>query len=198
MKFAETLVRQKSRRRLWWTLVIREWLAIPLRTLFTSDRDFTCRLPLVISDAQLAYSGCAIIKASSHELCLVEYHIVMAAIAKIFHQLHVKFRLRRLSPAQVAARVIQADDQLADVIEHLPSHLRHNADISIKEREELEQRLPWIATQKTRLIVVLLYYRLAINRILQAYWIEGSTNFERARSICLSSAVGLVYSVTSF
>jgi hypothetical protein len=45
--------------------------------------------------------------------------------------------------------------------------------------------------------VVLLYYRLAINRILQTYWLEGSTNFARARSVCLSSAIGVIRSATS-
>lgn len=77
------------------------------------------------------------------------------------------------------------------MIEHLPSHLRHSADTSIYQCEELEQRLPWIATQRISLVVVLLYYRLAINRILQAFWLKA-----RPRSIRFSSAVGLAHSVT--
>lgn len=197
MNLNETLIQQEGRRRLWWTLVICEWLAIPSRTPFISDQDFLCRLPLVISDAWLVDTGCRIAKPSSQEPCPVQYHIVMAEIAKIYHQLHAKLRVRRWSATEVADFVVQADDQLADVIERLPPHLQHTADASVNVIEGLEQRLPWIATQRTSLVVVLLYYRLAINRILQTYWIEGSMNFARARSICLSSAVGLIHSVTS-
>lgn len=197
MNLTETLVQQETRRRMWWTLVICEWLAIPLRTPFTSDLDFTCRLPLVISDTQLADTDCEIIEASGQDPCPVQYHVIMAEIARIYHQLHAKLRLRKWSPTEVATFVIQADDELAGVIERLPNHLQHNDGPSVKDREELEHRLPWIATQRTSLVIVLLYYRLAINRVLQACWLEGSTNSARARSICLSSAVGLIHSATT-
>jgi hypothetical protein len=195
MHLAEPLVQQETRRRLWWTLVICEWLAIPRRTPFTSDLHFSCRLPLAIKDAELISTECGVAKTSVQEPCPVQYHIAMAEIARIYHHLHAKLRLRRWSPMDIARFVIQADDQLAGVIEHLPKHLQRDDDASVEDHE-LEQRLPWMATQRTSLVIVLLYYRLAINRTLQACWLEGSTNFARARSICLSSAVGLIHSAT--
>ncbi|KAF2638874.1 hypothetical protein P280DRAFT_491342 [Massarina eburnea CBS 473.64] len=119
----------------------------------------------------------------------------MARIATIYYQLHSKLRLRRWSPSEVANFVIQADDQLATLIEQLPPHLQN--DMGYVHHRNMEREWPWIATQRTSLIIVLLYYRLAINRVLQVYWLEGSTNYARARSICLSSAIGVVDSAVS-
>ncbi|KAF2031075.1 hypothetical protein EK21DRAFT_100012 [Setomelanomma holmii] len=112
----------------------------------------------------------------------------MAKISSRYHQLHAKLRLRRWSPSGVADFVIQADDQLAEIIEQIPSHLQTTDAPLTQEQLEIERLLPWIATQRTSLAIVLLYYRLAINRVLQTYWLEGLTNFARARSVCLSSA----------
>jgi hypothetical protein len=125
------------------------------------------------------------------EPCPVQYDIVMATIVNIYHQMHAKHRLRKWSPKAVAGFVIQAGDQLAGEIEQLPYHLKYNDNTLNEDQDQLERRLPWIATQRTSLVVVLLYYRLAVNRILQTYWLEGSTNFARAHSVCLSSAVGM-------
>ncbi|KAF2710051.1 hypothetical protein K504DRAFT_476151 [Pleomassaria siparia CBS 279.74] len=122
----------------------------------------------------------------------------MARIATIYYQLHSKLRLRPWSPSEVAEFVFHADDQLAALIEQLPPHLQNDADVAdLFQHQEKQRQWPWIATQRTSLVMVLLYYRLAINRILQAYWLEGSTNYARARSICLSSAIGVINSAVS-
>lgn len=197
MNIGESLRQQETRRRLWWTLVICEWLPIPLRTPCISDIDFNCQLPAIISDAQLADSDLGITRALDEGPRPVQYHVIMAEIATINHQLHARLRLRKWPPAAVAEFVVQADDQLANVIERLPSHLQQDDGSTPKGCEEMEQQLPWIAIQRKSLVIALLYYRLAINRILQNHWLEGSTNFARSRSICLSSAVGLIRSATS-
>ncbi|ORY18647.1 hypothetical protein BCR34DRAFT_621430 [Clohesyomyces aquaticus] len=121
----------------------------------------------------------------------------MARIATIYHQLHAKLRLRRWSPSGVADFVIQADDELATVIEQLPRHLQKDEMQSGQAEMDSEGQQSWVATQRTSLVMVLLYYRLAGHRILQAYWLEGSKNFARARSICLSSAMGVIQSASS-
>jgi hypothetical protein len=197
MNIGESLVQQETRRRLWWTLVICDWLPIPFRTPCISDIDFNCRLPAIISNAQLAESDLGISGAPDEGPCPVQYHVIMAEISTIYYQLHAKLRLRNWSPAAVAEFVIQADDQLANVIERLPSYLQQTNSSNLEKCGEIEQQLPWIAIQRKSLVIALLYYRLAINRILQNHWLEGSTNFARSRSICLSSAVGLIRSVTS-
>ncbi|KAH6094729.1 hypothetical protein HBI65_122840 [Parastagonospora nodorum] len=190
---SETLVQRETRRRLWWTLVICEWLPIPLRPPCINDTDFTCQLPADISDAQLLASDSGVVSQPDHHPRAVQYHITMARIATIYHHLHAKLRLRKWSPSGIADFVIQADDHLADVIEQIPPHLQNN-DTTSPHTEALH---PWIATQRTSLAIVLLYYRLAINRILQTYWLEGSTNFARARSVCLSSAIGVIGAATA-
>lgn len=149
-----------------------------------------------ISDAQLLEADLGLPHTPDRQPRPVQYHIIMTKIATIYHQLHAKLRLRRWSPAGIADFVIQADDQLADVVEEIPGHLQ-NSNNDPTQQDPIEQVLPWIATQRTSLAIVLLYYRLAINRILQTYWLEGSTNFARARSVCLSSAIGVIRSATS-
>jgi hypothetical protein len=190
---SETLVQREARRRLWWTLVICEWISVPLRTPCINDVDFNCQLPADINDAQLLEADLGMRPTPASEPRPVQYHIIMAKVATIHHQLHAKLRLRRWSPSGIADFVIQADVQLAEVVDQIPSHLQSNSGSA----GEIEHVLPWIPTQRTSLAMVLLYYRLAINRILQTYWLEGSTNFARARSICLSSAMGMIRSATS-
>jgi hypothetical protein len=196
MNVSETMVERQARRRLWWTLVICEWIPIPLRTPCINNIDFDCQLPADVSDAQLLEANNGRFPLSKRGPHPVQYHIVMARIATIYYHLHSKLRMRRWSPSEVANFVIEADDQLAAVIEQLPPHL-HNDKPDSQQDLEMERQWPWIATQRTSLVMVLLYYRLAINRILQAYWLEGSTNYARARSICLSSAVGVIRSAVS-
>ena len=193
----ESLLQQETRRRLWWTLVICEWLPIPFRTPCISDIDFNCKLPAIISDAQLADSDLGITRALDDGPRPVQYHVIMAEIATIYYQLHARLRLRKWSPAAVAEFVVQADDQLANVVERLPNHLQQPDGNTLKGCKEMEQQLPWIAIQRKSLVIALLYYRLAVNRILQNHWLEGSTNFARSRSICLSSAVALIRSAMS-
>jgi hypothetical protein len=193
----ETLVQREARRRLWWTLVICEWISIPVRKPCINDVDFNCQLPADINDAQLLESDLGFAPTPAPEPRPVQYHIIMAKVATIHHQLHAKLRLRRWSPSGIADFVIQADNQLADIVDQIPSHLRADNGSDNHHTEDIEHVLPWIPNQRTSLAMVLLYYRIAINRILQTYWLEGSTNFARARSICLSSAIGVIRSATS-
>jgi hypothetical protein len=177
--------------------VICEWISIPLRKPCINDLDFNCQLPADINDAQLLESDLGLVPTPTPEPRPVQYHIIMAKVATIHHQLHAKLRLRRWSPAGIAEFVIQADSQLADIVDQIPSHLQADNGSANHHAEDIEHVLPWIPNQRTSLAMVLLYYRLAINRILQTYWLEGSTNFARARSICLSSAIGVIRSATS-
>lgn len=193
----ETLVQREARRRLWWTLVVCEWIIVPLRTPCINDVDFRCELPLDINDAQLLEADLGLHPTPERQPRPVQYHIIMTKIAMIYHQLHAKLRLRRWSPSGIADFVIIADDQLAEVVDQIPQHLQNDNESLAPRDADLEHVLPWIETQRTSLAMVLLYYRLAINRILQTYWLEGSTNFARARSVCLSSAIGVIRSATS-
>ncbi|KAJ4298139.1 hypothetical protein N0V90_006038 [Kalmusia sp. IMI 367209] len=194
----ETTLERETRRRLWWTLVICEWLPIPTRAPFVNDVDFDCQLPKDVDDAQLEeHRGDRFEPVTARQDPRpVQYHIVMSKIAIISYQLHSRIRLRRWSPKDIDGFVLQADNQLAALIEQLPPHLR-NDELSSPETRTRDAKYPWIPYQKTSLAMSILYYRLAINRILQVYWLEGSTTFARARAVCLSSAMGVVSSAVS-
>jgi hypothetical protein len=98
----ETLVQREARRRLWWTLVICEWISIPVRKPCINDVDFNCQLPADINDAQLLESDLGFAPTPAPEPRPVQYHIIMAKVATIHHQLHAKLRLRRWSPSGIA------------------------------------------------------------------------------------------------
>lgn len=164
-----------------------------LRPPSITDIDFTSQLPANISDAQLLNPASSIAQEPKHHPNPVQYHITMSRIASIYHSLHAKLRLRQWSPSAIADFVIQADDHLADVVEHIPTHMQRTANPSHHDASAALSR----PTQRTSLAIVLLYYRLAINRILQTYWLKGSTNFARARSVCLSSAMGVIRAATA-
>lgn len=188
----EDVIQREARRRLWWTLVVCEWIPIPIRMPCINNVDFDCQLPADIDDSQL--QGMVNGKFSTSRP--VQYHIVMSKIALIYYQLHAKIRLRRWSPSEMAEFVFYADDQLAALIEQLPSHLQNDEPETFLTRERDRQQ-PWIRNQKTSLAMIILYYRLAINRILQCYWLEGSTHYARSRAVSLSSAMGVLTSVFS-
>ncbi|GME45935.1 hypothetical protein GTA08_BOTSDO08008 [Neofusicoccum parvum] len=187
----ESPVARESRRRLWWTLVLCEWLPIPARTPCIADTDFACALPADVDDGQLLRGGRA--QPGSPAPRPIQYHVAMGRVAIIYYRLRSKMRLRRWPAADVAAFVVAADDQLAALIGDLPVHLQNDEPATAETRER-DAALPWIPWQKKSLAMVLLYHRIAVNRVLQTHWLEGSTNYARARSICLSSAVAIVKS----
>lgn len=189
----ETMVQRESRRRLWWTLVLCEWLPCPPRMPCISDVDFDCELPADIDDEQLQATNLGGLRSIRKGPRPIQYHIAMSKIAIIFYQLQSKMRLRRWAAAEIAQFIFFADDQLATLIGELPQHLQ-NDESETPATLERDSAYPWIPWQKRSLTMVLLYHRIAINRILQSHWLEGSTNHSRARSICLQSAVAIIRS----
>ena len=116
----------------------------------------------------------------------IQYHRVMAQISITIHRFRMNLRYRRMPPQQV---VLQADAQLAELIDTMPSHLQPDAPHDLR-REEMH---PWIAWQKWDLSLVFLYYRLHINRTLQRCWLSAPEILSGPRSICVSSAKGIVW-----
>lgn len=192
----ETVLEREVRRRLWWTLVLCEWLPCPTRTPCINDTDFDCDLPADVDDEQLQATTIGNVRFRRSGPRPVQYHIAMSRVAIIFYQLRSKIRLRRWSAPEIAQFVFSADDQLASLIGELPTHLQ-NDEPETPATLERDAANPWIPWQKKSLTMVLLYHRIAINRILQTHWLEGSTNYARARSICLSSAVAILNSATT-
>ena len=118
----------------------------------------------------------------------VDYHIFMVMVSSVYH----KFR-RRLRAAErpVIDLVRDADNQLAQIIASLPSHLQPDEPQSnyIKRRDKT---YPWIPWQRVYLTLVLLYHRMVINRTLQSSWLVDQDSYSGPRAVCLSSAKGIL------
>ncbi|KAF3005417.1 hypothetical protein E8E14_000612 [Neopestalotiopsis sp. 37M] len=190
----ETFSDQQVRRRLWWTIVICEWLPVPYHTPLINDVDFDCQLPENADDDELS-------APSSHRLSRskprpVQYHIIMARLARIYYSFRYKLRIRDWSADETTNTVLAADDELANLIGDLPLFLQSDQQ-SADTGDEFDPRPPWIQWQSQSLAMVFLYYRIAINRVLQQYWLQGSPNQSRVRAICLSSAQAIVRAIVT-
>lgn len=188
----ESYCEQQIRRRLWWTLVICEWLPVPHRAPCLHEIDFSCKLPDEVDDDELeTASGSSRLARSKPRP--VRYHIAMAEVAKIYYRLRYMLRLRDWKTEDVARFVFNADEQLANLITDLPLNLQSDEKptAATEKRDRQHPFLPW---QKKSLAKVLLYYRMAVSSQLQEHWLDGSTDGARTRAICMSSARGLIHS----
>lgn len=185
----ETYIEQQKRRRLWWTLVVCDWLPIPYRSPCINDIDFDCRLPDEIDDQELATTA-APSRLHRSKPRPIRYHIIMAKVAKIYYQLRYKLRLRKWRTTDIAEFVFSADEQLANLINELPAYLQFNVPPTTSQYQDSESEfIPW---QRESLSLVFLYHRMAISRLLQEQWLDGSITGTRTRAICMSSARGLI------
>lgn len=190
----ESFFDQQVRRRLWWTIVICEWLPIPFHTPFINDPDFDCQLPEDVDDDELSWP-------SSHRLSRskprpVQYHIIMARLARIYYSFRYKLRIRTWSADEITNIVLAADDELANLVGELPPFLQSDQQ-STDTIDDCGSRQPWMLWQSQSLAMVFLYYRIAINRVLQQHWLQGSPNQARVRAICLSSAQAIVRAIVN-
>ncbi|ETS82428.1 hypothetical protein PFICI_04304 [Pestalotiopsis fici W106-1] len=190
----ESFSDQQVRRRLWWTIIICEWLPIPFHTPFVNDVDFDCQLPEDVDDEELSLP-------SSHRLSRskprpVQYHIIMARLARIYYSFRYKLRIRAWSAEEITSIVLAADDELANLVGELPLFLQSDQQFA-NTIDDGDSRQPWMLWQSQSLAMAFLYYRIAINRVLQQYWLKGSPNQARVRAICLSSAQAIVRAIVT-
>lgn len=187
----ESLLQREVRRRLWWTLIICEWLPIPARNPCICATDFDCELPQELHDQSL-------LGGSSRDTSLpkpVQYHIAMSRVSVVVNRFRATLRAKAWSARQVAQIVSSADEELASLIVDLPPHLRN--DEGTHHNRGVEDVQPWIAFQRRSLTLVLLHHRIVTNRILQGHWLEGSLKFDGSRKMCLSSAVAIIHVASS-
>ena len=182
----EDPVQQQVRRRLWWTLVLCEWLPVPYRTPCILEADFKTELPASLGNDEFLTGRRDGVAQSK----LIDYHIAMSQVAIHYHRFRFAVRHSKGALEDIFPLVISADESLASFIEQLPEHLRpEEPDESIDQSRDID---PWMSWQRGNLCVVLLYYRIVINRVLQDQWIHDPVTFARTRSICLSSARGII------
>jgi Fungal specific transcription factor domain/Fungal Zn(2)-Cys(6) binuclear cluster domain len=191
LNLGETLLQQEERRRLWWEIVICEWLSSPGKLPCIVNPGFDCALPLAIDDHQLLLCVVPDTQSSDNVPFQVQYHIIMARIASVYNELRSKLCARDWSDTDIAEIVNAADNDLAAIVDELPPHLQ-NDESPTPETRERDSKFPWITWQRTSLTLVLLYHRVCINRVLQQHHTEGSVYYARARSISISSASGII------
>lgn len=176
--------------------MICEWIAIPNRPPSINDTDFHCELPTVLNDEPAQGKMNRNARALENGPQPIQYHIVLSKIAIVVYQFRSKLRIRRWNLEEVARFVFTADDQLAMLINELPTHLQ-NDEPQTPATIERDLKLPWIPWQRRHLTMAFLYFRISVNRTLQSHWLEGSTQYARARSICLSSAIAIIDSAVA-
>jgi hypothetical protein len=190
----EPLHLTQMRCRLWWTLILCEWIPIPYRAPCIQEGDFQVELPACLDDQELESA----IVISEGRPRPVQYHIAMIKLAILYHRFRCSLKLCAGQTTKTASLVLKTDEALANIIEDLPLHLQGGGQSSDPRVTSQEITDPWIPWQRTNLSLVLFYYRIVINRVLQDQWVQDPTAFARARAICLSSARGIISLATEF
>ncbi|KAF2111250.1 hypothetical protein BDV96DRAFT_189630 [Lophiotrema nucula] len=179
---AITELSQEAQHRLWWTIVICDWMGGGPTSSLLREEDFDVPLPTVTEEGSIRTSN-------RNQIHPVQYHIFMSRTARA----HQRFRraLRHSHKTKLEA-VRAADEELADLIDTLPSHLQ--PDIGGAELiSDLERRLPWIRWQRVDATLVLLYHRLCLHRILQKDWLQEPVTFASARAVSIKTAKDIIW-----
>ncbi|KAJ5680405.1 transcriptional regulator family: Fungal Specific TF [Penicillium majusculum] len=185
-------VMQEISRRVWWTLIICEWLSIPAHPPCIHEADFNVRLPLVLSDEELTTELIDKPNTAIKRPRPVNYHNAMIFLA----QSNYRFRIQMSAIESLGGDnlledlVLTTDEALANIISQLPSHL---LEISGRPGQDREQYPPWVLWQQTTLSLSFLFCRMKVNRVLQHRWASSSdVLLARSKAICLDSANTIV------
>jgi hypothetical protein len=186
----QTRIQTERRRRLWWNLVICEWLGARYRPPCVSASDFDVPFAAPLDDDDLLPTDKSI-SLPKQRPRPIEYSIAMAKVATVYYRFRESMVVIRTHDDDIAAVIQEADNNLAEIISSLPSHLQDYESTSQKNSER-DAQYPWIPWQRKTITAVLLYYRIIVNRVLQPSWIDNPTTHGRARAICLGSARAIV------
>lgn len=208
-------------RRLWWTLIICEWLHVPSRPPCIVPDSFCLPLPSVDElnrDPDIDSVRTVDPIDRDVEAISVHYHTVLVRIALTHRQFHAATMTTAvLDDDHLIAIVRSADGALADIIATLPPALRPDAQLlgsnveggnvdggsfdssglglglgsSSVDANVVEH--PRVCWQRWHVTLVLLFFRLVINRSLQSSWVASSSPALRGpRAICLDAARGII------
>lgn len=184
---SEDSIQQELSRRVWWTLVICEWLQRPARPTCIRETDFQVNFPTLTDDddfnLQISRSPN---DAGPHP---IEYHNAMIRLAYEYHRFASRLPDVIDNESALEDFILQSDESLAKIIDELPPHLTM---LGHTDSQDPERHLPWVPWQRGTFILALLSYRLAVNRVLQHQWLDCEMSMSRAGAVCLSSAKALI------
>ncbi|KAF4961216.1 hypothetical protein FGADI_453 [Fusarium gaditjirri] len=173
----------EAERRLWWTLVICEWLNLTHQSPVIDESDFKVPLPSVSHPAP-----------QGGLVDPVHYHIFMARTSQVIYKFRISLKYTSKSLNNVVDIVKAADEGLASIIETLPNHLQPESDaVTNTDIQALEATQPWIKWQRYDLTLVLLHLRMHINRVLQRQWLSSPEEYNWARTVSVTSAMSLIW-----
>ncbi|KAL4876920.1 hypothetical protein BJY04DRAFT_222596 [Aspergillus karnatakaensis] len=173
----------ETQHRLWWTLVICDWLNTPYGPTI-HDVDFIVPLP------SATFPDLEEEKDTYHR---AHYHIFMARSATVVYRFRAGLRSGVKSLDEIVKLVRIADEDLAAIIGSLPPHLQPDADIENEDLRRLELAQPWIRWQRHDITLVLLHFRLRIHRTLQTQWLLDPATYNWARTVSLQSAMSIIW-----
>lgn len=181
--------RNQLDRRLWWSLVTNDWLQMPLQASH-SGVDFL--------SAGLDFPDCWKITEprSTSAIEPLEYLTVLAKLGTTLMRFRAKTSLIHNDDQALAALIASTDDELATIVSQLPEHLKPGNGVA----DDLGGNVhPWLSWQRENLCIVLLYYRLVINRALCRDEEESDRSLsEGATAVCLEVAHSIVDSLKEF
>lgn len=169
--------------RLWWTIVICDWLPFPGYAPLVPEREVKCRLPTPHPDDLYA-------QQDETSVSSVRYHEFMARTAVIYHNFYNALRKNRQTKSEI---VRSADERLAQVITTLPEHLQADSGEPGAAVSRLEEQYPWIRWQRVNVTLVLLSHRLLMYSTLSTNWRSNPDDFQWAQSVCLQAARDILW-----
>ena len=183
INISESALEGQYRRRLYWSLVICDWLCLPLTVACIDEHDFSVGRPLPMEDVEIsADMMLAPATAPRH----IHYMLAMSRICCVVRRFQKFLTVRR----PVEEIVSECDNELAEIIGELPEHLR--TDSNATHRAFASRESEQVTWQRQNIMIVLFYYRIVINRVLRENSIKNSPAYDRAVAICFDSAHGIV------
>ncbi|RTE73710.1 hypothetical protein BHE90_011849 [Fusarium euwallaceae] len=179
---SESPQQSQERRLLFWSLVISDWLSFPLDTTCITDGEVAIELP-TDSDEHFDESHLGGPSRSHH----VQHQIAMCKISIAVR----RFQNSLLQDRDLWQIITASDNELAEIISELPRYFQAGYNVS-DEVSVVDKGLA--AWQRRNITVVLLYYRMVINKVGQQYEsVLSRTNLaQSSAAVCLNAAHGIV------
>lgn len=184
----ETPLEAETRRRLWWSLVICDWITTQLGPTCLRKEGFNVKVPQPLEglDSTLAQS------ADPHlQIQPVQWQVAMVQLCCALYQYESSLPSISDDPSCLDGIMVQADNELADIISRLPAYLS-NDELEDASTTERNTNHPWILWQKQSITIILYYFRMVVARVSVKYDRSNSLSARRSLSLCLDSAHCLI------
>ncbi|CAD0085543.1 unnamed protein product [Aureobasidium mustum] len=166
--------------RLWWTIVVYDWVLVPGYIPLVPEHETRCSLPDSTPNA-----NDLTIERDGSTISSNRYLAFMARTAIVYNNFHSSLQKRTMTKSE---SVRQADERLRQLTARLPEYLTPNSSIRNATITKLEADHPWIYWQRVNVTLTYLTHRLSIYSTLEPNWRSHPSEFNWAKSICLQAA----------